>query len=169
VGFHNVPEAAFRRRLEEFPHSAQQEVAQRATDLLSTEGNASHNEQLLMDEARAFVNGLWNFQASNRAVTFWRLGQLIVRRAYHHDNALSPIARNLWDFLATYRYPSRHDDDIEDATEGLGESINTLGDLAPSGNTSSSSGSSSGGSSSHSSSGGGFWSGVADFFTGIGD
>lgn len=168
MGFHNVPEAAFRRRLEEFPHSAQQEVAQRAVDLLFTEGNASHNEQLLMDEARAFVTGLWNFQASNRAVTFWRLGQLIVRRAYHHDNALSPIARDLWNFLATYHYPSRHDDD-EDVAEELGEAIGGIVDDTPSTSTASSSPSSDASSSSHSSSGGGFWNGVVDFFTGIGD
>lgn len=130
VDFHNVPEDTFRRRLERFPLDVQKEVAQRVIDLLTIEGSASHSEQLLLDEAHAFVNNTWNFQPSNRAVLLWRLGQLIQRLLYH-PGVLGTPAIELWDFLAKYSYPARGESEVEDALEELGEPIGTMYQPAP--------------------------------------
>lgn len=161
-GFHNVPEATFRRRLERFPISVQQEVAQRAVELLFIEGDASRSEHLLMDEARAFVSSTWNFQASNRAVTFWRIGQLIQRRA-SRPGVLGTSAVELWHFLANYDYP-KHDHDVEDTAEEFGESIGDRGNSARSSESPSSESSKTDVSSS--SGGSGFWGKIWDAITG---
>lgn len=137
---HCIPEDTFKRRLERFPLAVQQEVAQKVVNLLFDEGDASHSEQLLMDEARAFVCDTWNFQANNRAVTFWRLGQLIQRRAYH-PGVMSAAATDLWNFLAGYDYSER--DDLDDE---VGEPIgDTLVEVTAPSRTSSSEGTPSGG------------------------
>jgi hypothetical protein len=100
-GFHNHPEDTFRRRVERFPLVAQQEVANRAIDLLFIEGDASDSEQQLMDEARAFVSAQ-RIEAND--IVIWQLGQLIQRRAYD-PGPLDDTAVALWNYLTHYSYP----------------------------------------------------------------